>query len=74
MTYFASKSGTVGIENGDYDRRLKHFWQSRSFSGWNHREFNYCPRGAWSDWVEFAEFIMAKEAERKALAKEAEAA
>jgi hypothetical protein len=75
VTYFATKSGTVGISNGVYDKGgREHFWQGGFCRGWNQKAFHYCPEGKWTDWVELAEWILAKEADRKALAKEAEAA
>lgn len=30
-----------------------------SYSGFNRKDFNYCPRGEWSDWVDLANKILA---------------
>lgn len=73
MTYITTKSGTVGINNGLHGDDAKPFWHGHH-TGFNSKAWHYVPSGKWSDWVELAERILAIEAERKALVKEAEAA
>ena len=32
-----------------------------TFTGWNRRDFDYCPHGPWADWVALARRILAVE-------------